>query len=47
MTYETMVSNIGTSIAWPSPVRSRWSRAARTALATKRPTVLSATMVGA
>ena len=46
MTYATTVSNIGTSMACPSPVRSRWNSAESTAESTASELVLSATIVG-
>ena len=46
MTNETSVSNIGTSTAWPLPVRSRANSAASSAETTPLELVLSATMVG-
>ena len=41
-----MVSNIGTSTNWPSPVRWRCISADSVEKAKVRPTVLSARMVG-
>ena len=46
MTKDARVSNIGTSIACPAPVRSRAYSAASTAETTPFELVLSATMVG-
>ena len=46
MTYAATDSNIGTSIAWPSPVRARWYSADSTAESTVSELVLSATIVG-
>ena len=46
MTYETIVSNIGTSSSWPCPVRSRANSAASTPYTTVIAVVLSAMMVG-
>ena len=46
MTKETRVSYIGTSTAWPLPVRSRANNPASRAETTPLELVLSATMVG-
>ena len=43
---ETMVSNIGTSIACPTPVRDRWSNAASIACVATNPTTRSQIKVG-
>ena len=39
-------SNIGTSIAWPSPVRSRWNSAAMMHWVAISPTMWSANTIG-